>query len=110
MDIFIRNISNDVGEDELRAVFEPYGDVSSVTLVTDSETGRRVGFGFVAMPEREQALSAINALKGTSLKGQVLEFQDSRARFERRQQPERRAARRETPERRTENRRRRSTD
>ena len=86
-------------------VFEPFGEVTSVTLVTEKETGRRVGFGFVGMPAKDEALSAINGLEGTSLKGQMLEFQNSRARFERRQQSERRDVIRETPERRVQDRR-----
>ncbi len=100
MDIFVRNISNAVQESDLRELFETYGKVSSVTLVADSETGRRVGFGFVGMPDKDQALSAINALRGVALKGQVLEFQDSRMRFERRQLSERRDEPPVTPERR----------
>ena len=100
VDIFVRNIAKDVEEGELLEIFEPFGEVSSVTLVTDKETGRKVGFGFVGMPAKDEALSAINGLKGTSLKGQVLEFQNSRTRFERRQAPDRRGLSRETPDRR----------
>ena len=98
MDIFVRNISKGVEEGDLLEIFEPYGEVTSVTLVTDKETGRRVGFGFVGMPAKDQALSAINGLSGISLKGQILEFQNSRSRFERRQVSDRRGASRETPE------------
>ena len=100
MDIFVRNISEQVEETDLRAAFEPFGQVDAVTLVTDKETGRRVGFGFVSMPNQTEAVSAVNGLKGVELKGQTLEFHDSRARFERRQAPDRRGSPRTTPERR----------
>ena len=100
MNIFVRNLSNKVEEGDLLEIFEPFGKVTSITLVTDKETGRRVGFGFVGMPAKDEALSAINGLKGVCLKGRVLEFQNSRSRFERRQVPDRRGMVRETPERR----------
>lgn len=97
MDIFIRNLSKRVEEGDLLEIFEPYGEVTSVTLITDKESGRRVGFGFVGMPTKDEALSAINALRGRSLKGRVLEFHDSRSRFERRQRVDRRQWLRESP-------------
>ncbi len=100
MDIFVRNLSHDVEEPELREVFEAYGAVTGITLVEDKETGRRMGFGFVTMPSKDEAVSAINALKGTKLRGQMLEFHESRTRFERRRMPERREIERETPDRR----------
>lgn len=100
MDIFVRNLSRDVEESELREVFEAFGAVTGITLVEDKETGRRMGFGFVTMPSKNEAVSAINALKGTKLGGQMLEFHESRTRFERRQIPDRRVMERETPDRR----------
>jgi RNA recognition motif-containing protein len=105
VDIFVRNLSKEVDEEDLRRAFEVYGEVTSVTLVTNKETGRLVGFGFVAMPSKEQAISAINALRGTLLKGQPLEFQDSRTRFERRRNSDRRSTTRGTPDRRSKERR-----
>ena len=56
MDIFVRNLSKEVEEQDLRQIFEPYGSVETVTLVTDKETGRRVGFGFVGMPSNDEAI------------------------------------------------------
>lgn len=105
MDIFVRNLTNEVNEQDLREAFEVYGEVTSITLVANKETRRRMGFGFVTMPSKEQALTAINALKGTPLKGQPLEFQESRARFERRQNPDRRGATRGGADRRSRERR-----
>ena len=100
MEIFVRNLAKDVDESDLFQVFGQHGTVDNVTLVTDKETGRRMGFGFVSMPVQDEAVTAINALKGTELKGRSLEFQDSRTRFERRQHGERRGASRSTPDRR----------
>ena len=100
MEIFVRNLSTEVDEADLAKAFGQFGTVDSVTLVTDKETGRRMGFGFVRMSVKDEAVSAINALKGTDLKGQSMEFQDSRTRFERRQQSDRRGAPRGTPDRR----------
>ena len=106
MDIFVRNIPKDVKESDLLEIFEPFGEVTSVTLVTDKQTGRRVGFSFAGMPAKDEALSAINGLKGVSIKGQVLEFQDPQARFERRQVPDRRDQKRPAPPERREGNRR----
>ena len=100
MRIFIRNLSKQVEEGDLVELFEPYGEVSSVTLLTDKASGRRVGFGFVGMSTKDQALSAINALRGSSLKGKLLEFHDCRSRFERRQLVDRRQIVQEPPTRR----------
>ncbi len=91
MEIFIRNLATDVEEQDLRAVFEPFGTVESVTFVTDSSSGRRMGFGFVNMPVGDEAISAINALDGVEVKGRPLEFHASRTRFERRRRGNRRA-------------------
>ena len=110
MEIFVRNLSKDVEETDLSKAFSQYGTVDLVTLVKDKATGRRMGFGFVSMPVKDEAVTAINALKGSNLKGQAIEFQDSRIRFERRQMTERRNANRETPDRRKGDRRQSSAD
>ena len=100
MEIFVRNLSKEADETDLESVFGKYGTVELVTLVKDKDTGRRMGFGFVSMPVNDEAVTAINALKGTDLKGQAMEFQDSRTRFERRRMGDRRAQGRDTPDRR----------
>ena len=100
MEIFVRNLTKEVDETDLENAFSRYGVVETVTLVTDRETGSKMGFGFVSMPVKDEAVTAINALSGVELKGQSLEFQDSRARFERRQTNDRRDMLRGTPDRR----------
>jgi len=106
VDIFVRNLAKDLTEDELRAVFERYGTVASVTIVRDKASGRQMGFGFVDMPSRDEAITAINALKGTAVRGRTLEFHDSRTRFERRREADRRRAPRDGLDRRKRERRR----
>jgi RNA recognition motif-containing protein len=105
MEIFVRNLSKEVEETDLSKVFSQYGTVELVTLVKDKETGRRMDFGFVSMPIKDEAVTAINALSGVDLKGRPIEVQDSRARFERRQVQERRGSFRASSDRRQSDRR-----
>jgi len=61
-----------LGEADLKALFEAYGEVSSVKLINDRETGRSKGFGFVEMPDDEGAQNAITALNGSNVKGRTI--------------------------------------
>src|SRR5207244_10718513 len=67
MKIYVGNLPFDTNEDSLRAAFEPYGEVASASIVTDRETGRPRGFGFVEMNSDEQAKAAIAALHGSNM-------------------------------------------
>lgn len=67
MNIYVGNISFKVTEDQLRQVFEEYGEVKSAKIVTDNYSGRSKGFGFVEMPDDAQAQEAINELQGAEL-------------------------------------------
>jgi len=69
--IYVGNLPFDATEDQVRALFQPHGDVQSVQLVNDRETGRPRGFGFVDMPA-EVAVLAIEALNGQNLDGRPL--------------------------------------
>jgi RNA recognition motif-containing protein len=69
MNIFVGNINYRLTEDELRAAFENYGEVSSVKIVKDRETGRAKGFGFVEMPDDDEANAAINSLNSANVGG-----------------------------------------
>jgi RNA recognition motif-containing protein len=69
--IYVGNLPFSATEQDVRAVFEAHGDVRSVSLVTDRETGRPSGFGFVEMPD-QAALLAIAALDGQPLQGRPL--------------------------------------
>ena len=76
--IYVGNFSFNLTEDELRAMFEPYGTVESATLVTDRDTGRSRGFGFVAMTNDEEAEKAMAALNGKESGGRELKVNEAR--------------------------------
>ena len=61
MNIFVGNLAFTTTEQDLRQLFEPYGTVETVRMMTDRETGRSRGFGFVEMPDDRAAHSAIDA-------------------------------------------------
>src|SRR5262249_39589720 len=70
-------------EDSVRALFEPYGAVDSVSVITDRDTGRSRGFAFVEMADAGQADAAINALNGTNLGGRTLNINEARPKVDR---------------------------
>ena len=72
MNIFISNLNYNTVEQELQALFENYGEVSSVKIVTDRETGRSRGFGFVEMPNDDDAQKAIDELNGATVQGRAI--------------------------------------
>jgi RNA recognition motif-containing protein len=80
MNIYVGNMSYDITEDELRQAFEEFGEVSSANVISDRYTGRPKGFGFVEMPQDEQAKAAIEKLNGTSMKGRNLTVNEARPR------------------------------
>ncbi len=77
--IYVGNLPYRSGEDEVRELFSQYGEVNSVKLITDRETGRPRGFGFVEM-EDEGALKAIEALDGREFEGRTLRVNEARPR------------------------------
>ena len=72
MNIFVGNLAFTATDHDLRQLFEPYGAVDKVSLITDRDTGRAKGFGFVEMPDSRAAQSAIQGLHGKDLKGRAL--------------------------------------
>jgi cold-inducible RNA-binding protein len=78
MKLFVGNFSFATTEDDLRALFEPYGSIDSIAVVTDRTTGRSRGFGFVEMPDRGQAEKAIEALNGKEVGGRTLNINEAR--------------------------------
>ncbi len=78
MDIFVGNISFSSSEDDLRAAFSEFGEVSSVKIIKDLETGRSRGFAFVSMPNDDEANKAIQALNETDLQGRRIRVNQSR--------------------------------
>ena len=69
MNIYVGNLPYSITEDELRTAFERYGAVSSAKIVIDRDTGRSKGFGFVEMPDQDEAEAAVKALDGAPLNG-----------------------------------------
>jgi RNA recognition motif-containing protein len=72
MNIFVGSLPFSLEEADLRELFEAYGEVSTVKLISDRETGRSKGFGFVEMPDDESAQKAITGLNGTDVKGRSI--------------------------------------
>lgn len=81
--IYVGNLPWGASEDEVRSAFAAYGDVHSVKLISDRETGRFRGFGFVEM-EGSGAAEAIRALDGSNFGGRQLKVNEARPREERR--------------------------
>ena len=80
MDIYVGNLAYEVSEDALRAAFAEHGEVSSARVITDRETGRARGFGFVEMPNASEAEAAIRTLNGQEFQGRALTVNESRPR------------------------------
>jgi RNA recognition motif-containing protein len=82
MNIYVGNLSWDVTQEELQEAFEAHGQVKSVNIITDKYTGKSRGFGFVEMPNDDEARAAINALNDQELKGRNLNVNEARPRTE----------------------------
>ncbi len=80
MRIYVGNLSYQATGDELEELFETYGEVSEVAVITDRETGRSRGFAFVEMPEEGEARAAIEGLDGQEHLGRVLRVNEAQAR------------------------------
>lgn len=81
--IFVGNLDFNTSEEELRQLFEAYGQVDRVSIMTDRETGRSRGFGFVEMVNAEDGEKAIAALNGTQVGGRKLNVNEARPKAER---------------------------
>jgi RNA recognition motif-containing protein len=80
MKIYVGNMSYGTTDETLRNVFESYGDVEEVAIITDRDTGRARGFAFVTMDDDDAGRSAIEALNGTDLDGRTLVVNEARPR------------------------------
>jgi len=80
MNIYVGNLSYGMSESELRDAFGAFGEVSSVKILMDRETGRSRGFGFVEMPNQSEAETAIAQLNGKDLGGRALRINEARPR------------------------------
>lgn len=79
MNIFVGNLPFTVTEDALREMFEPFGEIQSLKLITDRETGRPRGFGFIEM-DNADADAAIKSLNNTELDGRNIKVNQSEPR------------------------------
>ncbi len=78
MNIYVGNLSYSLSESELRDAFADFGEVSSVKVLMDRETGRSRGFGFVEMPNQSEGEAAIAQLNGKDLGGRALRVNEAR--------------------------------
>ncbi len=80
MNIYVGNLPYDLDRDALREIFEAYGQVSTARIVSDRETGRSKGFGFVEMANDAEARQAIEALNGKDVGGRKAVVNEARPR------------------------------
>lgn len=78
--IYVGNLSFRSDEDSLRDLFGRHGEVASVSIITERETGRSRGFGFVEMPNHDEGRAAIEAINGAELDGRTLTVNEARPR------------------------------
>lgn len=83
MNIYVGNLPYQTEEDEIKELFEEYGEVHSVKLITDHETGRIKGFGFVDM-DQKGGVEAIKELDGIELQGRSIRVNEARERTQKR--------------------------
>lgn len=81
--LYVGNLAYSIDDQSLRALFAPHGEVTSATVLTDRDSGRSKGFGFVEMATDAQAQTAIDALHGQSSEGRPLVVNEARPREER---------------------------
>lgn len=84
MNIFVGNLSFSTRDEELRSAFAQFGAVDSAQVIMDRQTGRSRGFGFVEMPNDDEARQAISAMNGADLGGRPLTVNEARPKAPRR--------------------------
>jgi RNA recognition motif-containing protein len=85
MNIYVGNLAFTATDHDLRQLFAPYGLVETIQIITDRDTGRAKGFGFVEMPDRQAATAAITGLQGQALAGRALTVAEAKPREPRRE-------------------------
>jgi cold-inducible RNA-binding protein len=80
MNIYVGNMSFDTTEDNLRQAFEAFGEVSTVKIITDRDSGQPRGFAFVEMSSKDEAMAAISGLSGQELNGRELNVNEAKPR------------------------------
>lgn len=82
MNIYVGNIPHSTSDDELRAAFEAFGEVTSASVIRDKFTGQSRGFAFVEMPSSTDGLNAVEEMNGKDFKGRTLTVNEARPRTE----------------------------
>ncbi len=80
MNIYAGNLLRNLSEDELRQVFESYGTVQTAAIIKDKISGESRGFGFVEMPNADEATKAITGLNGRDFKGRAMTVNEAKPR------------------------------
>ena len=80
MNIYAGNLLRNLSEDELRQVFETYGTVQTAAIIKDKISGESRGFGFVEMPNQDEAQKAISGLNGRDFKGRAMTVNEAKPR------------------------------
>ncbi|MHC4581023.1 MAG: RNA recognition motif domain-containing protein [Planctomycetota bacterium] len=80
MNIYVGNLAGEVNEDDLRGIFETFGQVESVNILRDRRSGESKGFGFLRMPSTDEARTAIKDADGTDLKGRAIKVNEAHPR------------------------------
>jgi len=80
MNLYVGNLAYTVTEADLRSAFEAFGEVDRASVITDRDSGRSKGFGFVEMPNNSEADAAIKALNDTPLNGRAIKVNEARPR------------------------------
>jgi RNA recognition motif-containing protein len=83
MNIYVGNLPREATEDDLRLAFEAFGQVSTATVIKDKFSGESRGFGFVEMPSKNEAETAISEMDGKDLKGRSIKVNEARPRADR---------------------------
>jgi RNA recognition motif-containing protein len=83
MNIFVTKLNYDSSEESIKELFEAYGEVESVKLITDRDSGRSKGFAFVEMPNEDEALRAIEGINETELDGRQIIVKKAEAKEDR---------------------------
>jgi len=78
MNIYVGNLAREVTEDDLREAFEVFGQVETATVIKDRFSGESRGFGFVEMPSKEEAQTAITEMNEKDLKGRTINVNEAR--------------------------------
>jgi RNA recognition motif-containing protein len=85
VNIFVGNLAFSATDHALRQLFEQYGVVDTINVITDRDTGRSKGFGFVEMPDSAASKAAIQGLNGKELEGRALTVNEAKPREPRRE-------------------------